>query len=79
MTSGSAVTLAHQQVVTALTGSGAHLQIYNGKIYVDLIGIVTQVLQNLQSQLPTILGTVIASHIPTGTPANGPCSRRRSA
>jgi hypothetical protein len=66
----AALTLAHQQVVTALTGSGAHLQIYNGKIYVDLLGIVTQVLQNLQNQLPTIFGTVIASQIPTGTPAN---------
>ena len=60
----AALTLSHQQVVTTLTGSGAPRQVYNGKIYVNLVDVVVLVVQNLQNQLPTIFGTALAQQIP---------------
>ena len=60
----AALSLSHQQVVRTLTGSGAPRQVYNGKIYVNLVGVVVQVVQNLQNQLPTIFGTALAQRIP---------------
>jgi hypothetical protein len=64
----ASLTLAHQQVVKALTGNDSNLQIVNGKVVVDLAQVVTLVLQNLTSQLPTVFGTAISLQIPDNLP-----------
>lgn len=64
----AALTLSHQQVVRALTGSNASVQIINGEVVVDLTQVVTLVLQNLSAQLPTIFGTAVSLQIPDNLP-----------
>ena len=66
----AALTLSHEQVVTALTGSDAQLQVVNGKVVVNLVGVVREVVVNLANQLPTIFGTSIADKIPENVPVD---------
>ncbi len=60
--------LSHTQVVRLLTGKDANVQIVRGKVVVNLIGVVEQVLSQLQSQLPTVFGTAISLQIPDNLP-----------
>ena len=48
----SALRLAHQQVVSTLTGSDKSVQVVNGQVVVNLIAVVDEVLSSLQEQLP---------------------------
>ncbi len=64
----TALRVAHTQVVHALTGSSKSVQVVNGKIVVDLIGVIGQVVDQLQQDLPALIGTAVAQHIPDNLP-----------
>jgi hypothetical protein len=64
----AALRLSHQAVVKTLTENSNSVQVVNGKVIVDLIPVVQQVLANLQSQLPTIFGTAVSLQIPDNLP-----------
>ncbi len=66
----SALRLAQTQVVGALTGSSAPLQVVNGKVAIDLIDVIGQVLNQLQSELPAVFGTAVTSQIPDNLPVD---------
>lgn len=66
----AALRLSQEQVVNLLTGKTSNVQVVNGKVVVNLIGVISLVLENLQSQLPTIFGTALASKIPDNLPVD---------
>ena len=63
-----ALRVAHTAVVTALTGNSADVQVVNGKIVVNLIGVVNQVLSEISKQLPQLFGHTVALALPTNLP-----------
>lgn len=66
----AALTLSHEQVVKLLTGKDSNIQIVQGKVVVDLSGVIALVLQNLQAQLPTIFGTAVSLQVPDNLPVD---------
>src|SRR5205823_6072106 len=64
----TALRVSHQQVIRLLSGSRQNVQIVDGKVVVDLIGIVNLVLQNLSSQLPTVFGNAVSLQVPDNLP-----------
>ncbi len=62
--------LAHTEVVKTLTGSSAPVQVVNGKVAVDLIPVIGQVLGTLEQQLPAIFGTAVSLQIPDNLPVD---------
>jgi hypothetical protein len=64
----TALRVAHTQVVHALTGSSKSVQVVNGKIVINLIAVIGQVVDQLQSDLPALIGTAVAQHIPDNLP-----------
>ncbi len=66
----AALTLAHRDVVTALTGpQGAVTTVSGGKVSVDLIEVVAQVLSRLPAPATAVLGRGRSLHGTTGTSA----------
>ncbi len=59
----TALTLTQKQVSDALEGKNQNLQVQNGEVYINLIVVVNNVLQQLSTQLPQVLGKTIT--IPT--------------
>ena len=70
-----ALTLSHQEVVSVLKGDNQAVAVVNGKVVIDLIPVVNEVLQNMSAQLPTIFGQTIALQLP----ADASLDRIRSA
>ena len=70
-----ALTLSHQEVVSVLKGDNQAVAVVNGKVVIDLIPVVNEVLQNMSAQLPTIFGQTISLQLP----ANASLDRIRSA
>ena len=65
-----ALRISHQAMVGALTGTHTHYKVINGKVYVDLISVVDQVLAGVQSQLPTIFGVSLSQVVPSTLPTD---------
>ena len=63
-----ALRLSQEQVIRLLSGSNANVQVVNGKIVVDLIGVIDLVLQDLASELPTVLGSAVSLQVPDNLP-----------
>ncbi len=59
----TALKLTQAQVAAALEGKNKNLVVENGQVYINLIVVVNNVLQQLSTQLPTVLGKAIT--IPT--------------
>lgn len=70
-----ALTLSHAEVVSVLKGDNKAVAVVNGKVVIDLIPVVNEVLQNMSAQLPTIFGQTIALQLPE----NASLDRIRSA
>jgi hypothetical protein len=66
----AALRVSQESMVKALTGSGQHYKVINGKIYIDLITVVDQVLQHVQGQLPTIFGFNLSQVVPNTLPTD---------
>lgn len=64
----AALRLAHTQVVTVLTGSNEPVQVVNGRVVVNLLGVVGQVLNQLEQDVPAIFGSAVLSQIPDNLP-----------
>ena len=64
----AALRLAHTQVVTVLTGSNEPVQVVNGQVVVNLLGVIGQVLDQLEQDAPAIFGTAVLSRIPDNLP-----------
>jgi hypothetical protein len=71
----SALGVAHRQVVAALTGSNASVRTVGGEVYVDLIGVVAQVLH----ALPTTVTSVLGASGQLGIPADATPAQIRAA
>lgn len=70
-----ALRLSHEELVSVLKGQTQGIKVVNGKVVIDLIPVVNQVLQNLSAQLPTIFGQTVSLQLP----ANASLDRIRSA
>jgi hypothetical protein len=70
-----ALTLSHEQLMSVLKGEDKTVHVVNGKVVIDLIPVVNEVLQNMSAQLPTIFGQTIALQLPE----NASLDRIRSA
>jgi hypothetical protein len=66
----AALTLSQEQVARLLTGSNAAVTFINGKLYINLISVIDQVLSNLSAQLPTVFGNAVALKIPDNLPVD---------
>lgn len=66
----AALRLAHTQVVSVLTGSNEPVQVVNGQVVVNLVGVVGQVLNQLQQDAPAIFGSAVLSRIPDDLPVD---------
>ena len=65
-----ALRLAHEATIKLLTGSNANVQVVNGKLVINLIGVVNLVLQNLDEVLPSVFGSAISLQIPDNLPVD---------
>jgi hypothetical protein len=66
----AALRLAHEATIKVLTGSAANVQVVNGKLVINLIGVVNLVLQNLDEVLPSLFGTAVSLQIPDNLPVD---------
>ena len=66
----TALRVAHTQVVSALTGSTKSLQVVDGKVVINLIPVIGQVVDQLVQDLPSLVGTALAQHIPDNIPVD---------
>ena len=66
----AALRVAHTQVVSALTGSTKSLQVVDGKVVINLIPVIGQVVDQLVQDLPALVGTALAQHIPDNIPVD---------
>jgi hypothetical protein len=64
----TALRIAQTQVVSALTGSTNSVQVVNGKVVIDLIAVIGQVVDQLQVDLPALVGTAVTQRIPDNIP-----------
>ena len=66
----AALRVAHTQVVSALTGSTKSLQVVDGKVVINLIPVIGQVVDQLVQDLPALVGTAVSQHIPDNIPVD---------